>query len=73
MASLPSNEEIMETYGIDVTMFPKSGYQVNEEIGMLIIFDRSRIAFEGAVKPKEVVYGSFSDMYFHYFQKIKEL
>ena len=66
-----SAEEIQEMYGIDITMFPKSSYYINEATGMLVIFDRSKIAFEGSVKPKDIVYGSFSDSYFHYFTKIE--
>jgi len=67
-----SIEEIQKNYGIDISIFPKSGYYVNEETGMLVIFDRSQIAFEGSIKPKETVYGSFSDTYFYYFEKLKE-
>jgi len=67
-----SPEEILHTYGIDVTAVPGSRYYINEDTGMLVIFDRSMIAFEGEVKPKEVIYGSFSDAYFHYFSQIEE-
>lgn len=67
-----SPEEIQKNYGIDITMFPKSSYYINEATSTLVIFDRSKIAFEGSVKPKDVVYGSFSDSYFHYFPKIED-
>lgn len=65
-------EEILEEYGVDVTTFSRSSYQIKENTGMLVISDRSRIAFEGEIKPKEVVHGNFSDMYFHYFQKLED-
>jgi hypothetical protein len=65
-----SPREILDSYGIDVSSIPESRYYINEETGMLVVFDRSRIVFEGDVKPKEVVYGSFSDMHFHYFPRI---
>lgn len=65
-------EEILNEYGIDVSSFSKSSYHVNENTGMLVISDRSKIAFEGAIKPKDVIHGNFSDTYFHYFEKLKE-
>jgi hypothetical protein len=65
-----SPEDIQRDYGIDITMFPNSSYYINKATEMLVISDRSRIAFEGSVKPKDVVHGSFSDTYFHYFSKI---
>jgi hypothetical protein len=69
--NVASPEEIQNTYGIDVTMFPKSSYYINDATGMLVVFDRSQIAFEGSIKPKDTVYGSFSDTYFYYFSKIE--
>lgn len=64
-------EEIRDEYGVDVSSFSRSSYHVNENTGMLVISDRSKIAFDGEIKPKEVVHGNFSDMYFHYFQKLE--
>lgn len=65
-------EEILDEYGIDVSSFPKYSYHINENTGMLVISDRSKIAFEGSIKPKDVIHGTFSDTYFHYFEQIKE-
>jgi hypothetical protein len=67
-----SIKEIHQDYGIDVSTFSKSGYYINEETETLVIFDKSKIAFEGPVKPKDAIYGSFSDTYFYYFAKLKE-
>ena len=67
-----SQEDILNTYGIDVSMFSESNYYINESTGMLVIFDRTRIAFDGEVKPIETIHGSFSDTYFHYFKKLEE-
>lgn len=66
-----SQENILNDYGIDVSMFPESNYYINESAGMLVIFDRTRIAFDGEVKPVDVVHGSFSDTYYHYFKKLE--
>lgn len=66
-----SQEDILNDYGIDVSMFAESNYYINESTGMLIIFDRTRIAFDGEVKPVDVVHGSFSDTYYHYFKKLE--
>lgn len=65
-------ETILKNYGIDVRLFPRSSYHINESTEMLIIADRSIIAFEGQFKPKEVIHGTFSDTYFHYFPRIKD-
>jgi hypothetical protein len=67
-----SQEDILKNYGIDVSMFSSSNYYINESTGMLIVFDRTRIAFDGEIKPVEVVHGSFSDSYFHYFKKLED-
>lgn len=62
--------EVLNEYGIDISMFPESNYYINESAEMLVIFDRTRIAFDGEIKPIDVVHGGFSDMYFHYFKKL---
>lgn len=69
--NLISVEEIIEVYGVDLTMFPNSSYYINEQTGILVISDRSKIAFEGRIKPKDVVHGSYSDSYFYYFTKLE--
>jgi hypothetical protein len=67
-----SQEEILNNYGVDISMFSSFNYYINESTGMLIVFDRTRIAFDGEIKPVEVVHGSFSDTYFHYFKKLED-
>ena len=52
-------------------MLPEPNYYINESVGMLVIFDRTRIAFDGEVKPVDIVHGSFSDTYYHYFKKLE--
>ena len=66
-----SQENILNDYGIDVNMLPEPNYYINESVGMLVIFDRTRIAFDGEVKPVDIVHGSFSDTYYHYFKKLE--
>jgi hypothetical protein len=65
-----SIKNIMDLYGLDVSVFPRSSYYINEKTEMLVISDRTKIEFGGNVQPKEVVYGSFSDSYFYYFEKL---
>lgn len=66
-----SKKQILETFGVDVSNISTLSYNINEESDMLVICSRSKIDFDETTKPKETVYGSFSDTYFYYFSKVQ--
>lgn len=72
MMKKPTCAEVRKHYGIDPSQIHGSTYYINEDTDMLVVTSKTKVAFEGEVKPKETIYGSFADTYFYYFKKLKE-
>jgi hypothetical protein len=65
-------EYILNNYGIDISIFSGSNYYINESTGLLVVFNRTLIEFDGEIKPVEVMYGSLSDNYYYYFKRLAD-